>query len=101
MAAVQEAFRARLRIAARSGGHCFEGFVAAPAVKVVIDTSLMNSIYYDPDMNPFTVEAGATLSEVYRKLFLGWGVTVPASISPGIGMGGTYLAAPLAIYHER
>ena len=64
-----------------------EGFMADPAVKVVIDTSLMNSVYYDPDMNAFAVEAGAMLSEVYRKLFLGWGVTVPAGISPGIGMG--------------
>ena len=48
-----------------------EGFVADPAVRVVIDTSLMTSISYDSDMNAFAVEAGATLSEVYRKLFLG------------------------------
>src|SRR6266567_6561587 len=79
--AVQDAVRDKLRVAVRIGGHCLEGFVSDPAVRVVIDTSLMTSISYDSDMNAFAVEAGATLSEVYRKLFLGWGVTIPAGIS--------------------
>src|SRR3984893_7640175 len=48
--AVQEAVRDQLRVVARSGGHCLEGFVADPAVRVVIDTSLMTDIYYDRDM---------------------------------------------------
>src|SRR2546422_4622616 len=68
--AVQEAVRDKLRVAVRSGGHCLEGFVADPAVRALIDTSLMTGIYYDPDMNAFAVEAGATLGEVYPKLFL-------------------------------
>ena len=73
--AMQEAVRDKLRVAVRSGGHCLEGFVADQAVRVVIDTSLMTSVYYDPNMGAFAVECGATLGEVYRKLFLGWGVT--------------------------
>jgi hypothetical protein len=89
--AVQEAVQARLRVAVRSGGHCLEGFVADPEVRVVIDTSLMTSVYYDPDMGAFAVEAGAPLGEVYRRLFLGWGVTIPAGISPHIGVGGHIL----------
>jgi len=89
--AVQEAVRDQLRVAVRSGGHCLEGFVADPAVRVVIDTSLMTSVYYDPDMDAFAVESGAMLGEVYRKLFLGWGVTIPAGISPNIGVGGHVL----------
>ena len=36
--AVQDAVRDKLRVAVRSGGHCLEGFVADPAVRVVIDT---------------------------------------------------------------
>src|SRR4051794_773643 len=80
--AVQEAVRDHLRLVVRSGGHCLEGFVSDPAVQVVIDTSLMTGVYYDPDMNAFAVEAGVTLGELYRKLFLGWGVTLPAGISP-------------------
>ena len=86
--AVQDAVGAGLRLAARSGGHCLEGFVADPAVRVLIDTSRMNGTWYDPEMNAFAVEAGATLGEMYRKLFLGWGVTVPAGESPDIGVGG-------------
>lgn len=89
--AVQDAVRDKLRVAVRSGGHCLEGFVADPAVQVVIDTSLMTSVYYDPAMGAFAVEAGATLGEMYRKLFLGWGMTIPAGISPDIGVGGHIL----------
>lgn len=89
--AVQDAVRNNLRVAVRSGGHYLEGFVADPAIRVVIDTSVMTSVYYDRDTGAFAVEAGATLGEVYRKLFLGWGVTIPAGISPGIGVGGHML----------
>src|SRR5687767_14324829 len=46
VAAVQEAARDGLRVVVRSGGYCLEGFVADPAVRVVVDTSLMRSIYY-------------------------------------------------------
>ena len=86
--AVRGVVRDGQRMAVRSGGHCLEGFVADPAVRVVIDTSLMSDVYYDPQMRAFAVEAGATLGEVYRRLFLGWGVTIPAGESPDLGMGG-------------
>jgi aclacinomycin oxidase len=89
--AVQDAVRDELRVAVRSGGHCLEGFVADPAVRVVIDTSLMTGVDYDPEMAAFEVEAGATLGEAYRKLFLGWGVTIPAGESPDLGVGGHVL----------
>jgi len=89
--AVQDAVRDELRVVVRSGGHCLEGFVADPAVRVVIDTSLMTGIYYDPERSAFAVEAGATVGEMYRKLFLGWGVTIPAGESPDIGVGGHVL----------
>jgi hypothetical protein len=86
--AVNDAVRNNLRLAVRSGGHCLENFVSDPAVRVIIDMSLMTDIGYDPEMNAFVVEAGAKLGELYRKLFLGWGVMVPAGESPEIGAGG-------------
>src|SRR3954463_8393523 len=86
--AVQEAVDQKLRVVARSGGCCLEGFVAAPAVRVVIDTSLMTDVSYDPKFGAFAVEPGVTLGELYRKLFLGWGVLLPAGQSPYIGIGG-------------
>ncbi len=89
--AVQDAVRDKLRVVVRSGGHCLEGFVSDPAVRVVVDTSLMTGVYYDPDMAAFAVEPGVTVGELYRKLFLGWGVTIPAGESPDIGVGGHVL----------
>jgi FAD/FMN-containing dehydrogenase len=86
--AVQDAVRKQLRVAVRSGGHCLEAFVADPAVRVVIDTSLMSGLYYDSQMGAFAIEAGARLGEAYRTLFLGWGVTIPAGVSPNVGIGG-------------
>ena len=39
VAAVQDAVRTGRRVAVRGGGHCFEGFVDDPAVRMVIDLS--------------------------------------------------------------
>lgn len=72
----------------RGGGHCLENFVDDPAVKVIIDLSGMTGVYFDPRMNAFAIEGGALLNEVYRRLFLGWGVTVPAGWCPRVGVGG-------------
>lgn len=89
--AVQEAVDNKRRPVVRSGGHCLEGFVTDPAVQVLIDVSLMTNIYYDAAKAAFAIEAGATVGETYRRLFLGWGVVLPAGEHPGIGMGGHVL----------
>ena len=88
VAAVQDAVRDDARVVVRSGGHCLEGFVDDPAARVLIDTSLMTGVAYDPEKGAFGIEAGTTLGEAYRRLFLEWGVTIPAGESPDIGMGG-------------
>jgi hypothetical protein len=86
--AVDDAVRTRRRLAVRSGGHCFEDFVDRPDTDVIIDMSGMRDIGYDPRRDAFAVEAGATLGEAYRRLFLGWGVTVPGGTCTGVGAGG-------------
>lgn len=91
VAALQEAVNAQKRIVVRSGGHCLEGFVSDPSVQVLIDMSLMKNISYDTKRSAFEVEAGATVGETYRRLFLGWGVVLPAGEHPDIGMGGHVL----------
>ncbi|MGW3073417.1 FAD-binding oxidoreductase [Kitasatospora sp. NPDC001132] len=88
VAAVEQAARDRKRIAVRSGGHCFEGFVDDPAVRVLIDVSEMTDVSHDPERQLFAVAAGATLGRVYRTLYLGWGVTLPGGSCPGVGVGG-------------
>jgi FAD/FMN-containing dehydrogenase len=86
--AVQDAVAEGRRLVVRSGGHCLEGFVSDPAVRAVIDTSLMTGVGYDAERGAFVVEAGTTLGEMYRRLYLGWGVVLPAGESPAIGAGG-------------
>lgn len=89
--ALQEAIDENKRPVVRSGGHCLEGFVSDPAVQVVIDTSLMTTVDYDAEKKAFIIEAGVTVGEMYRQLFLKWGVVLPAGEHPAIGVGGHIL----------
>lgn len=66
--AVQEAVNNKKRLVVRSGGHCLEGFVSDPEVKVLIDMSMMTKIYFDSERSAFVIEAGATVGEMYRQL---------------------------------
>jgi aclacinomycin oxidase len=86
--AVDEAVGKGLRLAVTSGGHCLEGFVSDPEVRVILDVSPMKRIDYDPERRAVVVEAGATVGETFRALHEKWGVVVPLGESPQIGMGG-------------
>ncbi|MFD9795897.1 FAD-binding oxidoreductase [Streptomyces sp. NPDC059070] len=86
--AVQEAVRDGKRVAVRSGGHCYEDFVNNAEVQVVIDMSEMAEIGFDAERRAFTVEPGASLAEVYDKLYKVWGVTIPGGSCPSVGAGG-------------
>lgn len=99
--AVRQAVREGRRIAVRSGGHCFENFVDDPAVRVVIDLSPMSAVYYDARREAFAVEPGALLGEVYRKLFLGWGVAIPAGATAEVGVGGHVLGGGYGALSRR
>jgi hypothetical protein len=71
--AVQDAVRARLRVAVRSSGHCFEDFVDNADVRVIIDLSQLTEISFDAQRDAFAVEPGASLGDVYATLFKKWG----------------------------
>ncbi|WP_052509015.1 FAD-binding oxidoreductase [Kitasatospora griseola] len=86
--AVQDAVRDGRRIGVRSGGHCFENFTADPEIRLLLDLSQLDAVGYDPSRRAFEVQPGATLGRVYRTLFKGWGVTVPAGGCPEVGAGG-------------
>ncbi|MEU8510613.1 FAD-binding protein [Kitasatospora sp. NPDC048722] len=86
--AVGEAVRAGRRVGVRSGGHCFENFTADPGIRLLLDLSQLDAVGYDPARRAFAVEPGATLGTVYRTLFKGWGVTIPAGGCPEVGAGG-------------
>lgn len=86
--AVRSAVAEGLRIATRSGGHCFDGFVDDPQTRAIIDLSRMRGVYFDERHNAYSVAAGAEIGAVYEALLRGWGVTIPAGICLGVGMGG-------------
>ncbi|MFC4586711.1 FAD-dependent oxidoreductase [Sphaerisporangium corydalis] len=88
--AVNEAVASGRRIAVRSGGHGLENFIANPEVKVLLDVSEMTAVYYDSGRRAFAIESGAMLGHVFRVLFKGWGVTVPAGMCPDVGVGGHF-----------
>ncbi|MGJ6965916.1 FAD-binding oxidoreductase [Streptosporangium sp. G11] len=88
--AVSEVVRSGRRVAVRSGGHCFENFTADPAVRVLLDLAPMDAVGYDAGRRAFAVQPGATLGDVYRTLFKGWGVTIPGGSCPEVGAGGHF-----------
>ncbi|MFF0429975.1 FAD-binding protein [Streptomyces sp. NPDC021012] len=87
VAAVAEAVAAGKRISVRSGGHGFEN-LATDGVEILLDMSEMTEVRYDAGRRAFAIDAGATLGHVYRVLFKGWGVTIPAGECPEVGVGG-------------
>src|SRR3954463_12205323 len=88
VSAVQEAVREGRRLVVTSGGHCLEGFVSDPEVRVILDVSPMKRIYHDAERGAVAVEGGATVGEAFRALFETWGVVLPLGEHPDIGMGG-------------
>jgi len=86
--AVEDAVKEGRRLVVTSGGHCLEGFVADPDVRVIIDVSPMKRIYHDAQRGAIAVEAGATVGDAFRVLYDRWGVVIPLGEYPAIGMGG-------------
>jgi hypothetical protein len=88
VSAIQDAVSEGRRLVVTSGGHCLEGFVSDPEVRVIIDVSPMKRVYYDAERGAVAIEAGATVGETFRALFETWGVVIPLGEYPEIGLGG-------------
>lgn len=72
----------------RAGGHCFDALVDVPETGLLIDISGLTGVAYDLDHRAFKIAAGTTLGQMYRDLFLGWGLTIPAGRCPTVAVGG-------------
>src|SRR4029434_2830806 len=86
--ALGEAVSAGRRVVVTSGGHCLEGFVADPEVRVILDISPMKRVTFDVQRRAGAIEAGATVGEAFRALSEQWGTVVPLGEYPGVGIGG-------------
>ncbi|WP_026403630.1 BBE domain-containing protein [Actinomadura rifamycini] len=80
--------RYRDRITVRSGGHCYEDFVCGDDVRVILDVSPMCDMYYDPALEAWCVEAGATNWHVYSHLYPMSGRALPGGSCYSVGLGG-------------
>ncbi|WP_241833080.1 FAD-binding oxidoreductase [Streptomyces caatingaensis] len=88
--AVREAVGNGLRPTVRSGGHCYEDFVANTG-GVILDMSLMNDVQRGVDkrgLPAYVVEAGATNWDVVTTLFRRFGKAVPGGSCYSVGSGG-------------
>ena len=81
-----------LRVALRSGGHCFAGRSSTDGL--VIDTSPMSSVSLDGEIA--TIGAGARLGRVYDALARD-GRTLAAGCGPEVGIAGLTLGGGLGI----
>jgi FAD/FMN-containing dehydrogenase len=86
--AVQQALDDDRRITVRGGGHCYEDFVSNNDGGVIIDLTPMNAVWRDDATGLHGVEGGATLWDVYRRLYTEWGVTLPGGSCYSVGIGG-------------
>lgn len=85
---VQTAVTADKRLTVRGGGHCWEDWVFNPDVRVILDMTKMNKVYFDAAKNAICVEAGAQLLNVYERMYRTWGVVIPAGMCFQVGAGG-------------
>lgn len=76
------------RITVRSGGHCYENFVSSKGVGVIIDVSQMNRVYFDPEMQAYCIEAGATNWHSTTQLYRSTGLALPGGSCYSVGLGG-------------
>jgi FAD/FMN-containing dehydrogenase len=81
-----------MRVAVRSGGHCFAGRSSTDGI--VIDVSPMNSVSLEGNLA--TIGAGARLGDVYDTLDEA-GRTLPAGCGPEVGIAGLALGGGLGI----
>ncbi|MEU3891379.1 FAD-binding protein [Streptomyces sp. NPDC029041] len=85
--AVADAARRRQRVEVRAGRRQ-DNPVADPEARAVIDLSAMTAVAHDPVRRAFMIEAGARLTDVYRTLYEGWGVTLPGGADAEAVIGG-------------
>jgi FAD/FMN-containing dehydrogenase len=87
--ALQRVIDAGLRPTVRSGGHCYEDFVANNPGGAILDVSTMDQVTSAPGNNgPFQTGAGAMLGVIYSGLYRQFNRTVPGGSCYSVGAGG-------------
>jgi hypothetical protein len=77
-----------VRPTVRSGGHCYEDFVANNPHGAIIDISMHKTVDAASPDGPYRIAAGARLGDVYQSLYKRFNVTIPAGTCYSVGAGG-------------
>ena len=86
--ALQRIVSEGIRPTIRSGGHCYEDFVANNPGGAILDLSLHNLVGAEAGDRPYVISPGAALGDVYQVLYKRFGVTLPAGTCYRVGAGG-------------
>lgn len=97
--ALAHARREGLPVAAKSGGHCFEGFSTNDG-GMMLDLSGLNAAHYDRSTQRLTVQPGAKLGAVYDTL-APYGRLIPAGSCAGVGVAGLTLGGGYGFWSRR
>jgi FAD/FMN-containing dehydrogenase len=87
-AALQQVVTAGLRPTVRSGGHCYEDFVANNPGGAILDVGSVSQVTRDASSGTFHVGSGAQLWNTYEALYKHYGVTLPGGVCGTVGVGG-------------
>lgn len=96
-ACVEVARKARMPIAARSGGHSYAGY-STPADGLVVDLRRMSGVAVSGDRA--TIGAGTRLIDVYAGLAAA-GRSLPAGSCPTVGIAGLTLGGGLGVLSRK
>ncbi|OLR95317.1 FAD-binding oxidoreductase [Actinokineospora bangkokensis] len=88
VAAVQAAVDRGAGVTARSGGHCYEGFVSDPRQQVVVDLSPLDGVEWDAERGAVVAGPGVRLLDLHTELHRRWGTVLPAGASATVALGG-------------
>lgn len=86
--ALQKIVSAGMRPTVRSGGHCYEDFVASNPNGAILDVSVMNGAGSPGAGQPYKIGPGTMLGNVYLELYKLYGVTLPGGSCVTVGAGG-------------
>ncbi len=85
---LQKLVNAGMRPTVRSGGHCYEDFVANNPGGAILDVSLMAGASAPGDRPPYRIGPGTQLWNGYLELYKRYGVTLPGGTCGSVGAGG-------------
>lgn len=86
--ALQRIVSAGLRPTVRSGGHCYEDFVANNPGGAILDMGLLSGANNSGKGTPYRLGPGTELWNGYLELYRRYGVTLPGGTCASVGAGG-------------